>query len=102
MLLVACNSIEVAAIRDLTEQANVPVMGVIEPGVRAALRAQPFDLDALKAAMAEMRAARQTFDRRIHDFIAQQASEMSPAGRQKLADRPSARRDAGTGQPPRN
>jgi glutamate racemase len=39
MLLVACNSIEVAAIRDLTEQANVPVMGVIEPGVRAALRA---------------------------------------------------------------
>ena len=39
MLVVACNSIEVAAIRDLTEEANVPVMGVIEPGVRAALRA---------------------------------------------------------------
>jgi glutamate racemase len=38
VLVVACNSIEVAAIRDLTEQANVPVMGVIEPGVRAALR----------------------------------------------------------------
>jgi glutamate racemase len=37
--VVACNSIEVAAIRDLTEQAHVPVMGVIEPGVRAALRA---------------------------------------------------------------
>jgi glutamate racemase len=39
MLVVACNSIEVAAIRDLTEHAHVPVIGVIEPGVRAALRA---------------------------------------------------------------
>lgn len=39
MLVVACNSIEVAAISDLTEQAHVPVIGVIEPGVRAALRA---------------------------------------------------------------
>jgi glutamate racemase len=39
ILVVACNSIEVAAISDLTEQAHVPVMGVIEPGVRAALRA---------------------------------------------------------------
>ncbi|MGH2682873.1 MAG: glutamate racemase [Actinomycetota bacterium] len=39
VLVVACNSIEVAAIRDLTEEADVPVMGVIESGVRAALRA---------------------------------------------------------------
>lgn len=39
MLVVACNSIEVAAIRDLTEEAHVPVSGVIEPGVRAAVRA---------------------------------------------------------------
>jgi glutamate racemase len=39
MLVVACNSIEVAAISDLTEQADVPVVGVIEPGVRGALRA---------------------------------------------------------------
>lgn len=62
--------------------------------VRAALRAHPFDLDALKAAMADMRAARQAFDRKIHDFFAQQASEMSPAGRQKLAERPASRREA--------
>jgi uncharacterized membrane protein len=64
--------------------------------VRAALRAQPFNLDALKAAMADMRAARQAFDRKIHEFFAQQAAEMSPAGRQKLAERPTSRREAQT------
>lgn len=69
--------------------------------VRAALRAQPFDIDTLKAAMAQMRAARQAFDVRIHSFFAQQAAEMSPAGRQRLADRPNSRRAAGSGQPPR-
>lgn len=39
MLVVACNSIEVAAIEDLTAATGTPVVGVIEPGVRAALRA---------------------------------------------------------------
>jgi glutamate racemase len=39
MLVVACNSIEVAAIEELTDRAGVPVIGVIEAGVRAALRA---------------------------------------------------------------
>lgn len=39
MLVVACNSVEVAAIEDLTERAGVPVVGVIDPGVRAAARA---------------------------------------------------------------
>jgi glutamate racemase len=38
MLVVACNSIEVAAIEELTEAAGVPVVGVIEAGVRAGLR----------------------------------------------------------------
>lgn len=37
-LVVACNSIEVAAIEDLTARALTPVVGVIDPGVRAALR----------------------------------------------------------------
>lgn len=37
-LVVACNSVEVAAIEDLTAEAGVPVMGVIDPGVRAAAR----------------------------------------------------------------
>jgi glutamate racemase len=38
MLVVACNAIESNAIEDLSERANVPLVGVIEPGVRAALR----------------------------------------------------------------
>lgn len=38
-LVVACNSVEVAAIEDLTDHSGIPVVGVIDPGVRAALRA---------------------------------------------------------------
>jgi len=38
MLVVACNSIEVAAIREVAEAAGVPVVGVIDPGARAAVR----------------------------------------------------------------
>jgi glutamate racemase len=38
MLVVACNSIEVAAIADLADAHGVPVVGVIEPGARAAAR----------------------------------------------------------------
>jgi glutamate racemase len=39
MLVVACNSIEVAAIQEVTTAAAVPVVGVIDPGARAAVRA---------------------------------------------------------------
>jgi glutamate racemase len=39
MLVVACNSIEVAAISDVAEAHGVPVVGVIDPGARAAVRA---------------------------------------------------------------
>src|SRR5438309_8974902 len=38
MLVVACNSVEVSAIDDVTANAGIPVVGVIDPGVRAALR----------------------------------------------------------------
>lgn len=71
-----------------------------QEAVRAALRAQPFNLETLKTAMAEMRAARQAFDVSIHGFFAQQASEMSEAGRQALANRSNARR--GANQPSKN
>ena len=71
-----------------------------QEAMRVALRAEPFNSDALKAAMSEMRNARQTFDRRIHEFFAQQAAEMSPTGRQKLADRPTGR--SGTGSSSKN
>lgn len=39
MLVVACNAIESNAIEDLSERARIRLVGVIEPGVRAALRA---------------------------------------------------------------
>jgi glutamate racemase len=39
MLVVACNSVEVAAIRDVTDAAGVPVAGVVDPGARAGVRA---------------------------------------------------------------
>ena len=62
--------------------------------IHTALRAQPFSEAALRAAMADARAARQTFDSRIQDFFAQQAAQMSPAGRQTLADWRGARRSS--------
>jgi glutamate racemase len=39
MLVVACNSVEVSAIGDIAVRAGIPVVGVIEPGTRAAIRA---------------------------------------------------------------
>jgi glutamate racemase len=38
MLVVACNSIEVSALGDIAVRAGIPVVGVIDPGVRAAAR----------------------------------------------------------------
>ena len=37
MLVVACNSVEVSAIDDIAARAGVPVVGVVEPGARAAV-----------------------------------------------------------------
>jgi glutamate racemase len=39
LLVVACNSIEVAALAEVTASSQTPVIGVIDPGVRAAVRA---------------------------------------------------------------
>jgi len=39
LLVVACNSVEVSAIGDIAATGDVPVVGVIGPGARAALRA---------------------------------------------------------------
>ena len=39
MLVVACNSVEVSRIGDIAARAGVPVVGVIDPGVRAAVHA---------------------------------------------------------------
>jgi glutamate racemase len=39
MLVIACNSIEVSAIGDIAAGSDIPVVGVVNPGARAALRA---------------------------------------------------------------
>jgi glutamate racemase len=39
VLVVACNSIEVSAIGDIADRAGIPVVGVIDPGTRAAVHA---------------------------------------------------------------
>ncbi len=56
--------------------------------VRQTLRAQPFDVNAMRTAMIEARGARQAFDQSVQDFIATTADTMSSAGRGKLADWP--------------
>lgn len=63
-------------------------------GIGAVLRREPFDPAALRDAMSKARAARQDFDQLLQEFIAKAAGEMSPAGRQKLAESPSASRQA--------
>jgi uncharacterized membrane protein len=59
-----------------------------QDSAREFLRAEPFDVGALRAAMAQTRAARQALDQALQDVIASAAAQMSPAGRRKLADWP--------------
>ncbi len=63
--------------------------------IREALRAEPFEAEALRAAMANTRAARQAFDQTIQGVFAGAAAQMSQAGRQALADWPPGRKSAG-------
>jgi len=62
--------------------------------VRNSLRAEPFDPDAVRTAMADNRAARENFDVILHDMIASAAVRMSVVGRNKLAEWPAARENA--------
>jgi uncharacterized membrane protein len=65
-----------------------------QDAVRGTLRAEPFNVAAMRAAMADTRAARQNFDLVLHDMVAVAASRMSVAGRNKLADWPGTRENA--------
>lgn len=56
--------------------------------VQAALRAQPFDPAQLRAAMADARAARPSYEQIMQDIFAAGAAGMSSDGRIKLADWP--------------
>jgi uncharacterized membrane protein len=59
-----------------------------QDGVRRSLRAEPFDADAMREAMATNHSAHERFDQVIHDMLASAASKMSVVGRNKLADWP--------------
>lgn len=54
--------------------------------IRAELRREPADGAALKQAMARTREARLAFDELLQNVIAQAAVEISPEGRQRLAN----------------
>ena len=66
--------------------------------IRVTLRDEPFDVEAMRAAMAKTRAARQAFDQVIQGVFAFSASQMSPAGRSALADWPPSRKDTSARQ----
>jgi uncharacterized membrane protein len=60
--------------------------------IRETLRHELFDAAVMQAAMAKSRAARQAFDQVIQGVFAFSASQMSPAGRNALADWPPGRK----------
>lgn len=62
-----------------------------EEAVRDSLRAQPFNPAAVRTAMAETSAARDSFYQLVHNVVAAATTQMSPAGRETLADWPSRR-----------
>ena len=53
---------------------------------REALRAEPFNVETLRADMAEARAARGKLDTTLQDVIATATATMTPEGRRNLAD----------------
>jgi uncharacterized membrane protein len=69
-----------------------------QDAIHAALRREPFDVDAMRAAMAQTRAARQSFDQVIQGVFAFSAAQMSPSGRKALADWPPRRKTTSKSQ----
>jgi uncharacterized membrane protein len=62
--------------------------------IHTVLRQEPFDVEAMRAAMAKTRAARQNFDQTIQGVFAVIAARISPAGRHALADWPPGRKSS--------
>lgn len=54
--------------------------------IHETLRQEPFKIEDMRAAMAEMRAARQSYDQVIQGVFADAVPKMSPEGRRALAD----------------
>lgn len=77
------NAATLDAARDDFEKAVVTI--------KESFRADPYDVEATRAAMADTRAKHQRFIVLLHDAIAAAAGKMSPTGRIKLAEYSSAR-----------
>jgi uncharacterized membrane protein len=60
--------------------------------VRGILRSEPFEPEAMRAAMSRTRLARQGFDQLLQEVIASAAARMTAAGRNKLAEWPPTQR----------
>jgi uncharacterized membrane protein len=66
--------------------------------IHETLRHIPFEAEAMRAAMAKTRAARQNFDQVIQGVFAFSAAQMSQAGRSALADWPPGRKTTSNSQ----
>lgn len=62
--------------------------------IRRTLQQEPFDAQAMRAAMANASAARQAYDQVIQDVYADATTRMSAAGRKAVADWPPGRKSA--------
>lgn len=66
--------------------------------IHDALRQEPFDVEAMRAATAQTRAARMAYDQTIQNVFADIAAKITPAGRQALANWPPGRKPASAKQ----
>ena len=82
---------QINANRQLIDEAQTKYHSA-QDAIHEALRHEPFDVNAMRAAMVQTRAARQSFDQVIQGVFAFSAAQMSPAGRQALADWPPGRK----------
>jgi hypothetical protein len=53
--------------------------------IRETFRAEPYNIETTRSAMAEARSARQRFEELLQDVVASSAAKMSASGRAKLA-----------------
>ena len=67
-------------------EAAITVYRQAQRHMRDALRAEPFNAEALRAAMAEARTARGKLDETLQGVIATAGAAMTPEGRRGLAD----------------
>jgi len=69
-----------------TIEAATAAFRTAQRHMREALRAEPFDPAALRARMADARAARDKLDEAFQNVVAAASATMTPEGRRNLAD----------------